>query len=72
MSTDILGFSNKDKEIIALTAYYHSHLLFETQPTCSPQVERSIVPLVAKLASILRLADAMLPERLRELMLLKN
>ncbi|MDD4321520.1 MAG: HD domain-containing protein [Acidaminococcaceae bacterium] len=59
MSTDILGFSNKDKRIIALTAYYHSHLLFETQPAGSPQVERSIVPLVAKLAAILRLADAM-------------
>ena len=59
MSTDILGFSNLDKRIIALTAYYHSHLLFETQPTGSPQVERAIVPLVAKLAAILRLADAM-------------
>jgi len=59
MSTDILGFSNRDKEIIALTAYYHSHLLFETQTAGSPQVERAIVPIVAKLASILRLADAM-------------
>lgn len=59
MSTDILGFSNRDKEIIALTSYYHSHMLFETQGAGSPQVARVDVPAVAKLAAILRLADAM-------------
>ena len=59
MSTDILGFSDRAKEIIALTAYYHSHLLFETRKSRSPKVDKDIVPIVAKLAAILRLADAM-------------
>ena len=58
VSTDILGFSNRDKELIALAAYYHSHLLFETQKKDSPQVERADIPTVAKMAAILRLADA--------------
>jgi len=59
MATDILGFSNADKHIIALASYYQAYLLFETQPADSPQVEKELLPLVAKLAAILRLADAM-------------
>lgn len=59
MSSDLLGFSMQEKKIIALTAFYHANLLYETQTADNPQVERDIVPRVAKLASILRLADAM-------------
>ncbi|MEG1345129.1 MAG: HD domain-containing protein [Acidaminococcaceae bacterium] len=59
MASDMLGFSDQDKLIIALTAYYHSHVLFEKQEEGGPQVPRELLPLVAKLAAILRLADAM-------------
>lgn len=59
MSTDILGFSNRDKEVVALTAYYHSHLLFGSSSNRGPKVERELVPIVSKLSAILRLADAM-------------
>lgn len=59
MASDILGFSDLDKRIVALTAYYHSHLLFGGQNEGRPRVNKSCMPLVAKLAAILRLADAM-------------
>lgn len=59
MASDILGFSNLDKRIIALTTYYHSHLLFDNQVEGRPRVNKSCMPMVAKLAAILRLADAM-------------
>ena len=32
MSTDILGFSDNDKKIVALASYYHANQLFETRP----------------------------------------
>ncbi len=59
MASDILGFSDMDKRVVALTTYYHSHLLFENQNEGRPRVNKSCMPLVAKLAAILRLADAM-------------
>ncbi|HIU64218.1 MAG TPA: HD domain-containing protein [Candidatus Avacidaminococcus intestinavium] len=59
MASDMLGFSDHDKKIIALAAYYHSHVLFDHQNEENPKVERSDIPLVAKLSAILRLADAL-------------
>ena len=59
MASDILGFSDMDKRVVALAAYYHSHLLFNNQNEGRPRVDRNCMPLVAKLAAILRLADAM-------------
>lgn len=59
MATDILGLSDRDKHIIALAAYYHANRLFDQSKKTAPVVERELVPLVAKLAAILRLADAL-------------
>ena len=59
MSTDIIGFSEKDKQVIALAAYYHANRLFDQTNTKAPKVPEAQVPVVAKLASILRLADAL-------------
>lgn len=59
MSSDMLGYSDYDKKIIALTTYYHSHLLFDNQNEKNPKVERKDMAMVAKLAAILRLADAL-------------
>ena len=59
MASDILGFSDMDKRVVALAAYYHSHLLFNNQSEGRPRVDKACMPLVAKLAAILRLADAM-------------
>lgn len=59
MATDIIGFSDDDKKIIALTCYYHANKLFEPDKKAAPPIERSMVAIVAKLAVILRLADAM-------------
>ena len=59
MASDILGFSDMDKRVVALAAYYHSHLLFNNQNEGRPRVDKTCMPLVAKLAAILRLADAM-------------
>lgn len=59
MSTDILGFSNRDKRVIALASYYHANKLFDTSNTRAPRVPAELAPLVAKLAAIVRLADAL-------------
>lgn len=59
MATDIIGFSEWDKQIIALTAYYHANKLFDESNKRAPVVEKAQIALVAKLAAILRLADAM-------------
>lgn len=58
-STDIMGFSNQDKRIISLVTYYQGSLLSEHRMVDRPFVEKEILPLVAKLAAILRLADAL-------------
>lgn len=58
-STDILGFSDQDKQIIALAAYYHANKLFEQSNRPRPAVPREMVAVVAKLAAIVRLADAL-------------
>lgn len=59
MSTDIIGFSDTDRKIIALASYYHANRLFDQNNKKAPEVDKSIVAIVAKLASIVRLADAM-------------
>ncbi len=58
-STDILGFSDQDKQIIALAAYYHANKLFEQSNRPRPIVPKDMVAVVAKLAAIVRLADAL-------------
>ena len=59
MSTDIIGLSENDKKIVALASYYHANRLFDKTNTLAPQVEKELVPVVAKLAAIVRLADAL-------------
>lgn len=59
MATDLLGFSDDDKKIIALASYYHAHNVFEEADASSPKPEPHLIAIVAKIASILRLADAM-------------
>lgn len=58
-STDMLGFSDRDKEIIALAAYYHAKRLFDQSNRNAPIVPPDMVAVVAKLAAIVRLADAL-------------
>lgn len=58
-SVDIFGFSYMDKRIIAMVAYFQANNLAENERIAPLQVERELRPLVAKLSSILRLADAM-------------
>lgn len=59
MATDILGFSDYDKEIIALAAYYHANKLYAPENKKAPLVKKDMVAVVAKIAAILRIADAM-------------
>ena len=59
MATDIIGFSDRDKKIIALAAYYHANKLFDRTNTKAPAIDKDMVAIVAKLAAILRLADAL-------------
>lgn len=58
MGTDLLGFTEEDKTIIALTSYYHAHNVFERDERI-PATDQRLTPLIAKLAAILRLADAL-------------
>lgn len=58
-STDIIGFSDEDKSIIALTAYYHANTLINNTNPDAPLIDKKLIPVVAKLAAILRLADAL-------------
>ncbi len=58
-STDMLGFSDRDKQIIALASYYHANRLFDQAKPNAPKVPHDMVAQVAKLAAIVRLADAL-------------
>ena len=58
-STDMLGFSDRDKQIIALASYYHANKLFDQSKPQAPNVPKDMVAVVAKLAAIVRLADAL-------------
>ena len=60
MSTDILGCSDNDKKIVALASYYHAHRLFSGKRHAEvEEMSPEIMPLVAKIAALVRLADAM-------------
>lgn len=59
MATDILSFSDEDKNIVALAAYYHANTLMEQGKKNMPPVDKKLVAVVAKLAAIIRIADAM-------------
>lgn len=60
MSGDILGFSERDKKIVALASYYHAHRLFNGKRHAEvEEMQPEIMPLVAKIAALVRLADAM-------------
>lgn len=59
MATDIIGFSDRDKKIIALAAYYHANRLFDQNNPNAPVVDKDMIAVVAKLAAIIRMADAM-------------
>ena len=60
MSCDILGFSEMDKKIVALASYYHAHRLFSGKRHAEvEEMSAEIMPLVAKIAALVRLADAM-------------
>lgn len=59
MATDILGFSERDKQIMAMTSYYHANAMFENLKPNAPRPNREDTALIAKLAAIIRLADAM-------------
>lgn len=58
LSTDILGFSEHDKKIVALASYYHANNVFDNKKD-APSMERELIPIVAKIAAIVRLADAL-------------
>lgn len=60
MSTDIFWLSQEEKQITALTAYYHTKDLLDSQlPTSSFTMSKKQFSVVAKLAAILRIADAL-------------
>lgn len=59
MGMDILGFNERDKKIIAMAAYYHAHNVFEEVGKKVLQPEPELLPIIAKISSIIRLADAM-------------
>ena len=48
----------KQVERLALASYYHANQLFENKAG-SPEMEKELTPLVAKIAALVRLADAM-------------
>ena len=59
MGTDLMGFTDRDKKIIALASYYHAHNVFERTSRPMEGLDDEMVPLVAKLSAIVRLADAL-------------
>ena len=60
MSCDILGFSEMDKKIVALASYYHALRLFSGKRHAEvEEMSPEIMLLVAKIAALVRLADAM-------------
>ena len=60
LSTDMLGLSRKEIEIIAMAIYYHSYDTGEVLPAAlKPITDPVRMAIVAKLAAIIRLADAM-------------
>ena len=60
MGTDLLGFTEEDKQIIAMASYYHAHNVLERDEKRVPELKSELVPVVAKLSAIIRLADALI------------
>lgn len=58
-STDILGLSDRDRQIVALASYYHANNFFDQAKPLAPKVPKDLVAVVAKLAAIVRMADAL-------------
>ena len=59
LSTDIFGLSEEEKSFAAQIAYYHVKDMFEKTPDGISPLKPEDQPLIAKLAAILRLADAL-------------
>lgn len=60
MSTDILGFSERERQIMAMAAYYHAYDIGDRlPPSLQPVTDPKRMAIIAKLAAIIRLADAM-------------
>ena len=59
MGTDLLGFTEEDKQVIAMASYYHAHNVLERDEKRVPALKSELVPVVAKLSAIIRLADAL-------------
>lgn len=59
LSTDIFGLSEEEKRIVAYVAYHHAKDFFGSVNEGMLPVTRQQLSLVAKLAAILRLADAL-------------
>lgn len=59
LSTDIFGLSEEEKRIVAYTTYHHAKDFFGQPNEGMLPVNRQQLSVVAKLAAILRLADAL-------------
>lgn len=60
MATDIFCLSQEEKILVALTAYYHAKNLEETEPASNSfKMTSEQFSIVAKLSTILRVADAL-------------
>ncbi len=60
MATDLLGFSEEDRTAIALAAYYHANNIFEEDVKNKlPLPSKEWIAPIAKLAAIVRAADAL-------------
>ena len=59
LSTDIFGLSEAEKRIVAYTAYHHSKDFFQPPMEGMLPLSKAQLSLVAKLAAILRLSDAL-------------
>ena len=59
VSSDILGLSDEEKEVVAIAAYSHARGVPDQEDVPYHRLDRSRKVLVAKLGAILALADAM-------------
>ncbi|MDR3348258.1 MAG: HD domain-containing protein [Acidaminococcales bacterium] len=59
LSTDIFGLSDEEKQLVAYIVYYHAKDLFSKPMEGMAGPKRDLMPIVAKLSAILRIADAL-------------
>ncbi len=59
LSTDIFGFSDEEKKIIAYVAFHHAKGLFDIKSEIASSVTKEQIPVIAKLSVLLRIADAL-------------